>query len=104
MKQLNSHRFHLAELFQNDDETKKDLTDCFDRVPSYFFDNDYESLPSKKRKERGDENENDSTTDDDDYAIHTKSRTHNLLLRDCKNHKILKNQNKLANYLDIVEV
>merc|ERR1712130_402307 len=102
MAQLKSHRFHLAELFQNDDETKKDLEECFDKIPSYFFDDEYEALPSKKSK-KGRENEDDST-DDDDYKIHRKSRTHNLLLRDCKNHKILRNQSKLANYLDIVEV
>merc|ERR1712176_1414224 len=51
----------------------------------------------------GEDDDGDST-DDDDYKITKQSRTHNLLLRDCKNHKILKNQKKLANYLDIVEV
>ena len=57
-------------------------------------------MPSKKNirnskeesKENNDEDEDDEdrSTDDEDYKITRQSRTHNLLLRDCKNHKILK--------------
>eukprot|EP01084_Bolivina_argentea_P051286 94341_1 len=100
IKDLKTHRFHLAELFQNDDETKKDLSYCFKTVPSYYFANDYETLPSKNKQKDSD---SDSESDRE-YKIDRKSRVHKLLLRDCKNHKILATQKKLGDYLDIVEV
>eukprot|EP01083_Nonionella_stella_P026916 74081_1 len=105
MEDLKTHRFHLAELFQNDAQTKKGLEECFDRIPSYLFEEGYESLPSKKKeKPQVRDSDEEYSTDDGDFKIEQKSRIHNLLLRDCKNHKILRNQQKLSNYLDIVEV
>ena len=96
------------------------MKECFDKVPAYFFEDDYSALPTKKGRnskkrtskrnrngddESGSENESDSnSTDTEDYHIRHRSPTHSILLRDCKNHKILKNQQKLANHLDIVEV
>ena len=74
----------------------KDLKNCFDKI------HQYEALPSKsKSKDDGKDNDEQQGSIDDDvedeYKITRPSKTHNLLLRDCKIHKN-QLQQKLANY------